>query len=100
LIGGAEVALVFEDTLTAIKLARDAGIQILGGDVYVRRAGRLVLAYANWHTDKQQGESEEDYARRTWEESEAYLQRYPKSAEEPLFVLVVATDHYTNKPDP
>jgi len=87
----ADIALILEDALAAIKLARDAGIPILGGDVYMRRGGRITLANANWHTDPQQGESLEVYAHRTWAESDAYLRRYPKTAgADSLFVLVIS----------
>ena len=89
LLGVADLVLTLNDALTAVALAREAEIVILGGDVYVRRSGEIMPAYANWHTDRRQGESKAAYARRTWKETEAYLRGYPKSQnEEPLFALV------------
>ena len=89
LLGVAEVGLSLSDALSAVALAREAELPILGGDVYLLRSGAPVPAYANWYSDRKVKESEDDYARRTWQETEDYLKRFPKPDDaELLFVLV------------
>lgn len=90
LFGVAEFALTLRDALNAVAVAKEEEIPILGGDVYLRRSGgQIVPAYSNWHTDPLPGESPTDFARRSLEETESYLRRYPAPSDaEALFVLV------------
>jgi hypothetical protein len=87
--GIADLLLSADDAIAAVRLARNAGIPILGGEVYVRRSGAISPAFASWDTDRKPGESLNEYARRTWNETEEYLRAYPKPEDgEPLFALV------------
>jgi hypothetical protein len=88
--GTAEFGLTRADALSAVLIARNEDLPILGGDVYQRSSGKIVPAYANWSTEKQDSETALDCARRSWTEAEAYIQRYrePDNAEL-IFVLVV-----------
>jgi hypothetical protein len=91
LLGVAEVGLTLKDALSAVVLAKEAGLSILGGDVYLLKDGKTIPAYANWYSDRRKEESINDYAKRTWQETEDYLQRFPKHDDaEVLFALVVS----------
>jgi hypothetical protein len=90
LTGVGDFLLTTNDALAAVRLAEDAGIPILGGDVYVRQSGTIVPAYANWHVDRKPGESLHEFAQRTWKEADAYLRAYPEPRDgDPLFALVI-----------
>jgi hypothetical protein len=100
IVGTAEWGLTRTDALSAVSIARDEDLPILGGDVYFRNSGKLVPAYANWSTEQHDSETASDYARRSWIETEAYIKRYrgPDNAEL-YFVLVVPRkidDSYSN----
>lgn|SRR5574344_687149 len=90
LLGSAELGLTKKDALSAVAKARSEELQILGGDVYFRRSGKIVPAYANWSTEQLDSETAKEYAERSWTETEAYIKQYrePEDAEL-IFVLVV-----------
>jgi hypothetical protein len=84
-----EKALKRVDALYAVTVLRDAGVPILGGDVYFRHGNRIELAYANWHADPKPGEDRHVYLKRSWDTTESYVKRFPDTKDkEPLFVLV------------
>lgn len=94
-----DLLLTAEDALAAVALAREGGIPILGGDVYVRRSGRIVPDSACWTTNPMPGEGIHEYARRTWRESEEYLLGFPSLEDgEPFFTLVRWSSRLTNPP--
>ena len=83
-------ALTRDAALRAVTILRSAHIPVLGGDVYFKRAGRIVLAYANWHADPKPTEAREAYLSRSWDTTETYVRRFPDTKDaEPLFVFVV-----------
>ena len=88
-LGIADVALGRTDVLSAIELLRNASIPVLGGDVYFKRLGRIELAYANWHSDPEQGEDRQRFVSRSCFETENYIKSFPPSDAEPLFALVI-----------
>jgi hypothetical protein len=89
-LGIYETALERTDALAAIEFLRSDMIPILGGDVYLRRDAKIEPAYANWHSDREDRESNEEYLTRSWASTEAYIRRYPEPPNgTPLFVLVL-----------
>jgi len=91
-LGLNESAFCQSDALRALDLATREGRPILGGDVYYLGSDvRLTPAYANWHTDRKEGEDPATYADRTWQATREYLERFPKDAGTcPIFVFVIA----------
>ena len=89
--GTNEYGLVLIDALSAIGIAKDENLPILGGDVYSLISGEIEPAYANWYVNRHPSESAIEYTQRTWNESEKYIKKYPKpdNGSEVLFVLVV-----------
>ena len=71
----------------------EAGLAILGGDIYERNAQRFKPAYENWHSEISSGEKWEDFVLRSYVEANAYLGSYWLKNEQ-WFVLVVV-----EKPD-
>ncbi|MCG8312328.1 MAG: Imm40 family immunity protein [Pseudomonadales bacterium] len=71
----------------------EAGLAILGGDIYERNGQRFKPAYEHWHSEIWPGEKWEDFVLRSYVEAKAYLKSYWLK-EEQWFVLVVV-----EKPD-
>lgn len=88
-LGLREVALGRADVLAAIELLRMGAIPILGGDVYWQHQNGIELAYANWHSDPQEGEVREQFAIRSCREAHQYVSGFPASDAVPLFSLVI-----------
>ena len=90
IFGTESVGLTREHAITAIELARAEGVQILGGDVFLRDEDSVHPAYANWYVNHSAGEGAREYSMRSCDEAERYVQEYPKSDRDNLlFVLVV-----------
>ncbi len=87
-LGLNEVALHREDALKAAGLLQEAGIAILGGDVYIQRRTGIETAYANWHSNQAANEDYRPYVVRSCRETEAYIRAFPQGDETPIFVLV------------
>ena len=91
LFGVTDVGLSPPDAIVAVALAREDGVPILGGDVYVLERGRMRPAHANWCTDPLEGESESEFARRSWVQSEEFLRKFPwPEYAEPMIAIVRA----------
>lgn len=88
-IGIDDVALNREDAICAIDLLRTSAIPILGGDVYIKNAGRIDLTYANWHSDPRANETRDQFAERSCLEARRYISDYPSSEAMPVFLLVL-----------
>jgi hypothetical protein len=88
--GLSEVGLKRADALHAVDILRNAGLAILGGDVYLRREGRVTPSDANsWYVNPNPREDAHAYLRRSWERAESYIGMFPESLNgEPLFVIV------------
>jgi hypothetical protein len=92
-LGLQELALRRSDALDAIQVLRDLSIPVLGGDVYLERAGGVELGYANWHVERQSREEAGQFAERSCIKAESYVMAFPRRAEEtPLFVLVISSE--------
>ncbi|HVI56299.1 MAG TPA: Imm40 family immunity protein [Luteibacter sp.] len=87
--GIADIALRREDALVGADLLLHAGCVILGGDVYFKDGEHLSLAYANWFTDRKEGEDLADFVLRSHAHTVAYIANFPENAHhEALFSLV------------
>jgi hypothetical protein len=94
LLGLSERALSREDAMRAVELVRNAGVPILGGDVYVDQNGEVASAYANWYVERGERESEKAFAARSYSESRAYISGYPDPPDGmPMFVLVTGDEN-------
>jgi hypothetical protein len=87
--GTLDRALAREDATAAIALAREEGLPLLGGDIFVSERGRLRPANLNWFTDPRPGETEVDFRRRSWYESETFLQEFNWDRHPNAFVVFV-----------
>jgi len=84
-----ETGLSKTDALEAAGVLREAGMPILGGDVWQWDPAKLGWA-GNWCSEPKPGESWEDYAERSCQETVSYIERLPISPEDDLiFVLVI-----------
>jgi hypothetical protein len=91
-LGLQERALRRDDALHAVDLAKSAGVELLGGDVYVEKHGQLESAYANWYSEPRDGEAENAFVARSCAESRAYISTYPDPPDGvPVFVLVTGS---------
>lgn len=86
--GISEVGLRKRDALEALRLLRQTSVPVLGGDVYSHNGHSAEPAYANWGCGRRPGEGVGDYAKRSLDQAEAYVNRYPATGAT-LFVLVV-----------
>ena len=89
LLGLTEVALRRDDALNAIELLASANVPVLGGDVYIERQDRIEVGLSNWYTDRQDGESPDAFASRSWDKSRAYISNFSEPPDgKALYVLV------------
>jgi len=87
--GIADIALRREDSLVAADMLLRAGRVILGGDVYFKSGEHLSLAYANWFTDRKEGEDLADFVLRSHAHAVGYIANFPEHNDhEALFSLV------------
>ena len=87
--GIADIALRRGDALAAADILLWAGRVILGGDVYFKSGDHLSLAYANWFTDRKEGEDLADFVLRSHAHAVGYIANFPEHDDhEPLFSLV------------
>jgi immunity protein 40 of polymorphic toxin system len=91
-----ERALRRDDALNAISLLSARNVEVLGGDVYLLREGKIRVAYANWSVKRLADESDNDYRKRSWERAREYIRSYPNApdpADIPIFVIVSKGRH-------
>jgi len=87
IFGTQHFALSRVDSATAIGLAREEGVAILGGDIFELQRGRLRPANRNWFSDPRSGETEQEFARRSWFESETFLLEFDWEHHPDAFVV-------------
>ena len=75
-VGVDNFCLTKDKALEAIKLAKDEGVAVLGGDVYEKDGSVFRLTYDNWFSDKKLSESDGDYLIRAASESVAFIESY------------------------
>ena len=51
-LGFYEIAWRFDDVMEVLKIARDKGMIILGGDVYRLRGNESIITYDGWSTNR------------------------------------------------
>lgn len=59
------------------KELKDTNVVILGGDVLRKRGDKFEHEYSNWSVNRRENESLQTYAKRSREETTAYVQRFP-----------------------
>ncbi len=82
------------DALLAINALANLEIPILGGDVYVSSGGRIKSSYDNWHVNKNAGESDDEYLKRSVFLSMDYVNSYESSFGDALFAMVPGTKRF------
>lgn len=87
-LGVREVALERSECLNAVDMLQRAGTPILGGDVYFRSEGGIEPAYANWYSEPMPGEDRASFGTRSYLEAKSYIEKFPSSSRQPVFVLV------------
>lgn len=85
--GLSDIALRRDDAIVAVDLLQAASIAILGGDVFFNKATGVELAYANWHSDQADNESHGSFVNRSCSEAKLYIESFPATEAEPIFVL-------------
>lgn len=90
--GVEEIAWRREDALEVIRLARDAQLGILGGDVWMRQGSKWVPTYDTWACDRESNESLEAFAARSCDKASAYLAEYPEGAQGAFVYVLVFAD--------
>ena len=89
-LGIDDVAFPFKQALAMIALMRRHYVPILGGDVYLKIGSDISITCDNWYCNQLAGESDGDYARRSCEKAESYINNYKNnSTDVPLFALVI-----------
>ena len=91
-LGFNETALLPEDALECIDIARKTNVPILGGDLYQMVDGNISMSptYENWHCDRMKDEALADYCIRSCNEAYEFIERYasPRTDVINLVVLV------------
>jgi|GEM_PF-1124087 len=89
--GTSERALRREDALKRVDALSRGRAAILGGDVHYVRGTGLESAYADWHVERSEGESESEFLGRSCETARKYIRTFPeRPGNEPAFVLVTS----------
>lgn len=92
-LGLADVAWPVHRIGEVLNALKDAGVAILGGDVYENDGGLLRATYDNWHCERLRTESLTEYTRRSWQQAWEYTHTYPRNPMKALyFVLVVSNE--------
>jgi hypothetical protein len=76
-IGVRNWMLTRSQALIAIEELEAEGIAVLGGDVYSAEEGRVAPTYDSWHCDRNPGENDEAFVRRSAERARRYIGEYP-----------------------
>jgi hypothetical protein len=79
--------------LKIINEAKENNVAILGGDVLIKKDGKYQYKNENWHIEKQQNESQEEYATRSIIKAKEYIENYPEGSESIYYVLVMDKNH-------
>jgi hypothetical protein len=88
-LGLREVALPTGDALDGVRVLKELSVPILGGDVYFEELEKVKPGYANWHVDRRDGETRQEFALRSCLKAEDYIAKFPRQiGGQPLFVLV------------
>ena len=88
-LGLSELAFTQADVQQAVNLAMVCHLPVLGGDVYFRSGATIEPAYANWHIDRQNGESDAAFIKRSCEETRRYLRALPNPVDKEYLIVIV-----------
>ena len=89
--GSEEFALDKESAIRALETLEGSNIAVLGGDVVRILQGRLKYVYAQWSSERRNGEDSKNFAMRSRREALDFVLTFrPMEAYEPLFVFVLS----------
>lgn len=94
-LGLAEVAWPLDRIGDVLHSIKDAGVAVLGGDVYEDYNGQLRATYDNWHCEREATESFADYARSSWQRAWDYTLTYPRRSGRAAYIALVLSDEPT-----
>lgn len=102
--GSDEYALNTDDALYAIDLLKTHEVAIVGGDIMSKKDDSLIYAYQlwgskyqslNWYCSRDSGESDPDYAKRTYELARTKIEEAKNVADSlnyPCLIVLVTTN--------
>lgn len=72
-----EVGLPKSEALRAVRVLREAGVGVLGADVWACIRGEWGIA-GNWYAEPKTGEDELEFAIRSCEQAATYVSQFPE----------------------
>jgi len=90
--GTRDFGLNRDDALSALAIAIEIGIPILGGDFYTIERGRMRPTHISWYADRFDCERAIDYANRSWAEAKKAILDFPWSDYSTALVALVRAD--------
>ncbi len=91
-IGVEEMAWHPEDAVRVLELLRPTEIAVLGGDVYVKRAGRFEPGYENWYAKRDPQEMPSAFAARSQSIAREYLAKLMETGDRERWVTLVLSE--------
>ncbi len=88
-IGVKNMAWYHSDVLEVIANLDKSSCAILGGDVLSLQDGELKHNYDNWHSEQQDAETWQKYAKRSRDESKDYVNNYPDPNDKTIAYVLV-----------
>ncbi|WP_426753559.1 Imm40 family immunity protein [Myxococcus sp. Y35] len=91
-LGVEEFAWHPEDAAQVLELLRPTEIAVLGGDVYMKRAGRFEPTYESWYAARETHELPSAFATRSQSIAREYLANLMKSGGDERWVTLVLSE--------
>ena len=91
-LGVDEVAWSANDAVQVLELLGATEIAVLGGHVYVKRAGQLEPNYDNWYAERDTQETLTGFAARSWSIAREYLANLMKPGAAECWVSLILSD--------
>ncbi len=88
-LGLSEIAWARDDALRILDMLQKRESPVYGGDVYAERKGQLEHTFDSWHSEPIVGESQRAFARRSCNESRAYIEKYPHEKNATSYFVLV-----------
>lgn len=83
-----------KEALKALELYYSLNLPILGGDVFYLKADKIDWTYDNWYIIRKKNEKEEDFLKRSLEESVKYIEDYRHNSYlDCVFLFDIIFDH-------
>src|SRR5688572_444350 len=91
-LGVEELAWCPEDAFRVLELLQSTEIAVLGGDVYVKRSGKLEPSYENWYAEHAPDEVPSEFAIRSQSIAREYLENMMKSEAAGRWVTLILSE--------